>query len=166
MNIIKAKIEELDSIMELYKIAKEFMDANGNPNQWDEYYPTRDLIKQDIIKQQCYVIKEDDEIVAVFVFIIGEDETYQVIENGNWSSNKTYGTIHRIASSGKVKGIAKTCYDFCKDKIDYLRVDTHDDNKIMQKSLISNGFKKCGIIYVGDGTPRIAFDYLKEYPND
>ena len=154
--------EDLDKIMSIYEYAKVFMKETGNLHQWNEHYPSRQLIKQDIIKEQCFVCKDSNEIVGVFAFIIGDDPTYQIIENGHWSSNGKYGTIHRIATNGKVKGVAKICYQFCKSKINYLRADTHEDNKIMQKSLLNNGFKTCGTIYVADGSPRIAFDFVDQ----
>ena len=54
-----------------------------------------------------------------------DDPTYQEIENGNWYFNEAYGTIHRIASTGKVKRLTKTCFDFCHGKCNYLRIDIH-----------------------------------------
>ena len=39
-------------------------------------------------------------------------------------------------------------------------VDTHADNKVMQHLLESEGFTRCGIIHVEDGTPRIAYQRL------
>ena len=41
-----------------------------------------------------------------------------------------------------------------------LRADTHADNKVMQHLLESEGFTRCGIIHVEDGTPRIAYQRL------
>ena len=35
-----------------------------------------------------------------------------------------------------------------------------DSNKIMQHLLEENGFTKCGIIHVEDGTPRIAYQKM------
>ena len=92
------------------------------------------------------------------MFIVGEDPTYQKIEHGAWHSAETYGTIHRLASDGQAKGIAKICFDFCKTKCRYLRIDTHQDNKPMQAAILKYGFQKCGIIHVANGSERIAFD--------
>lgn len=52
-----------------------------------------------------------------------------MIDNGSWSYDIPYGTIHRVASSGKAKGVAKACFDFCFGLINYVRIDTHRDNK-------------------------------------
>ena len=38
-----------------------------------------------------------------------------------------------------------------------LKIDTHRDNRIMQHLLDKNGFTYCGIIYLDDGTERLAY---------
>lgn len=98
---------------------------------------------------------------GVFAFIPGEDPTYRYIEDGSWHWNRPYGTIHRLASRGTARGVAKACFDFCREKIPYLRIDTHADNHPMQSAVLRYGFRKCGTIYLTDGSPRIAFDYMQ-----
>ncbi len=159
MEIRLACNQDVDAIMEIYAQAKVFMREQGNLHQWNSAYPERELIEEDIQKKQCYVCVHENEIVAVFAFILGEDPTYRVIEHGAWNQDVAYGTIHRIASNGKYKGVAKHCYDFCASKRNYLRADTHRDNHVMQHSLCAYGFRECGIIYLKDGSPRIAYDY-------
>ena len=161
MNIRKTRKEDVPVIMDLYENAKAFMRSKGNLTQWNDGYPSVEIITEDIDNGNSYVFVENDEIVGTFAFIIGEDPTYQVIEDGEWNSRKIYGTIHRIASSGKAKGLAKTCFDYCSEKIDYLRIDTHEDTQPMQDAVLRYEFKKCGIIYVRDGSKRVAFDYIK-----
>ena len=39
MNIRKSTSQDLPQILNLYKIAREFMKNNGNPNQWEDRYP-------------------------------------------------------------------------------------------------------------------------------
>ncbi len=92
--------------------------------------------------------------------IIGDEPTYRV-KDGTWNYNKPYGTIHRLASNGKAKGIAKASFDFCSSIMDYIRIDTHKNNLSMQAAIEKYGFQKCGIIYVRDGSERIAYDYMK-----
>ena len=41
-----------------------------------------------------------------------------------------------------------------------LRADTHADNKVMQHLLEKNGFTRCGVIHVADGSPRFAYQKL------
>lgn len=162
MEVRTAKKTDIDIIMEIYENAKQIMIADGNPTQWNSSYPSRELIEEDVKKQQSYVLVEQGEVVGVFAFIIGEEPTYQYIEDGEWILDIKYGTIHRLASGSKVRGIAKTCFDFCKEAIPHLRIDTHPDNKIMQRCIYANGFEKCGIIYVADGSKRYAYEYIAE----
>ena len=102
---------------------------------------------------------EGEHIAGVFVFFKGEDPTYRVIREGNWHRNSPYGVLHRVASDGSIKGIARFCFDFAKENCDYLRIDTHKDNIPMQNTLAKNGFCRCGIINTDDGSPRIAYDW-------
>lgn len=157
MEIRKAQMSELQSLLQIYDYAREQMRLSGNPTQWSDKHPAESDIVDDIQKGNSYVILKDGEICGVFAFIIGEEPTYKRIE-GEWKNCTQYGTIHRIASSGKVKGIFQTCLNFCQSRISHLRIDTHRDNKIMQHLIEKNGFKRCGIIYVADGTPRIAYE--------
>lgn len=161
MNIRNAKKEDILEIRKIYEYAKKFMDENGNPTQWSAAYPGEDMIQNDIQNENCFVCENEGVIVGVFTFLIGEDPTYLNIEQGNWNADRLYGTIHRLASNGQVKSISKVCFDYCKGKVDYLRIDTHADNKPMQAAILKNGFQKCGIIYAANGSERIAFDYRK-----
>lgn len=157
MNIRHTTLDDLEQILVIYAYAREQMRLAGNPNQWDQHYPSLEILKKDIINKNSYVILDHTDIIAVFTFIIGDDPTYAFIENGNWLNSRTYGTIHRIASSGKRKGIFAYCLSFCLSKISNIRIDTHACNYKMQHLLQMNGFQKCGQIYTQDGSPRIAY---------
>lgn len=144
--------------MAIYASARKFMQEHGNPNQWINGYPSEEYILQEINDKHSFVCEDGEgAIVGTFCFIIGEDPTYAHIENGEWLNDAPYGTIHRIASNGKEKGISERCIQWCYAQHNNIRVDTHRENLIMQHILKKNGFKECGIIYVSNGTPRIAY---------
>ena len=106
-------------------------------------------------------VLQDGQIEAVFAFILGTDPTYAVIEDGQWLDDTLpYGTVHRLASAGKHKGVASAVLDWSMEHCQSLRADTHADNKIMQHLLEKNGFTRCGIIHVADGSPRFAYQKL------
>ena len=161
MGIRKTEMRDFDRVMEIYYMAQERMIENGNPTQWGHFYPTEEMILDDIEKSISYVIENDGIIVGVFMIREGDDPTYSYIEDGSWINDEPYVTIHRIASDGKTHGIFRMVSDFCKLLSVSVRVDTHYDNKIMQRCIVSNGFERCGIIYVDDGTPRIAYQWVK-----
>jgi len=162
MQIRKATIDDLDVIMSIYRAAQDFMIESGNPNQWGHFYPSEDLVREDISKGISYVICDRDNPHGVFVLIDGLEPTYQYIENGSWINEEPYITLHRIASDGKLHGIFKSAIDYSKSISDNIRIDTHSNNVIMQKQIEKNGFKKCGTIYVREGSPRIAYQWVKE----
>lgn len=157
IEIRKTTLNDLDRVMEIYDIARDFMRANGNPTQWGDGYPVRALIEEDIARGESYVMVEGDEIHGVFMFMQRVEPTYAKIE-GEWLNDAPYGTIHRIATDGKVSRLFDKCVEFCNGITKNLRVDTHHDNLPMQKAIKRNGFTYCGVIYMlHDGTPRIAF---------
>lgn len=157
-----ATYDDLEAIMSIYAIAKKYMKDNGNHQQWAGEYPNVKILKSDIDKKELFVFEKDHVVHAVFAFIIGIDDTYLTIKEGSWLNNEVYGTIHRIASDGKMKGIFHKTLDYCKSQIDNIRIDTHQDNHTMQHLIIKNGFKACGIIYTHDGSERLAYQYKKE----
>lgn len=161
MEIRNANIADISAILEIYDIARSFMRASGNFSQWGGGYPGEALLMADIQAGNLYVICVGGVIEGVFAWILGEDPTYRYIENGAWHSDRPYGTIHRLASRGTAHGIARACFDFCLERCPYLRIDTHEDNRPMQRAVTRCGFQKCGTIYLADGSPRIAFDYIR-----
>lgn len=156
MNIRLATLNDLYAIRDIFTVAKKKMVSDGNLEQWKDIDYPFCYTKEDIEKKQCYVIEEKSELVATFVYIVWRDPTYSYIE-GKWLNDNQYGTIHRIASNGKIPHIFSIVLDYIsKDYID-IRIDTHKDNKRMKHLIESNGFTYCGIIYVRDGTKRLAY---------
>ena len=153
----KATFRDLPRIEEIYAAARAFMVRTGNPNQWGKTHPPHAQLVQDIEEQHLFVVCSDAVIHGVFYLYIGEDPTYKEIYDGDWHADRQYGTIHRIAGDGS-GGILKTAVEFSAGMVDYLRIDTHHDNAVMQKAVEKVGFRRCGIIYIADGTPRIAYD--------
>ncbi len=161
MRIEKATLNDIEIVIAIYRRAVEFMRESGNPNQWIDGYPTRECIEWDISLERLYLIRDsEDEIVAQFCFFVGDDPTYTHID-GTWLNGESYGVVHRLASSGKVKGVAGVCFDWCFSQHPNMRIDTHEDNKIMQRKLINSGYAVCGVIIGSNGTPRIAFQRAK-----
>lgn len=159
--IRKASREDLPRILTIYTQARKFMAETGNPNQWKNTHPPKQMLQEDIQAGNLYVITESEEIHGVFAFLLGEDPTYGLIEDGHWLSDAPYGTIHRIAGDGS-GGILHACVNYCLRTISHLRIDTHEENRVMQGAIRKEGFQRCGIIYLADGSPRIAYALTAE----
>lgn len=156
--IRKAEKKDLKTLMKLYDRARKLMREGGNLNQWINGYPSEEVILADIDKGNYYILTDESErIFGGFACIKGEDPTYGYIE-GEWLDSRPYATIHRLVSSFERGGIAEECFNYCRDNISKnLRVDTHSDNLKMQEVVKNFGFKYCGIIYLKDGNPRLAY---------
>ncbi len=156
LEVRKTAVEDLDEVEKIYIHARKQMAINGNPTQWGNDRPSMELVKKDIAEGNSYVVLNDGRITATFAYIIGIEPTYLDID-GAWLNDEPYGTIHRIASLNEVKGIFDFVIDYVSGYRTDIRIDTHRDNRIMLHLIEKNGFERCGIIIVDDGTERIAF---------
>ncbi len=155
--IRKAERGDLDRLEAIYSDARAFMRSYGNTRQWINGYPQRSLLESDIDKGNLYVIDEDG-IKGVFFFEVTDCEpTYGWID-GSWSADRPYAVIHRIAAAKGEKGILDRAISYASGFADYIRIDTHEDNKVMRNALLRRGFRFCGGIVIADGSSRIAFD--------
>lgn len=160
MQIRKLERKDLPRVSELYAAARERMKQSGNPTQWKDSHPAAALIEGDVERGTGYIVEEEGEIIGVFAFILGKDPTYSYIE-GKWLDDEIpYGTMHRVAGDGTHKGVLKACLAFCEAQVKSMRVDTHENNKIMRHLLEKYGYRECGVIYIADGSPRIAYQKI------
>lgn len=157
MEIWRAQACHMERIMELYAKAKVFMAEHGNPTQWPESYPPRELVEQDMQEGHMFVCAVEGRIGAVFYYKAGEDPDYQEIKGGKWLNDKAYGVVHRITSDGSARGLASFCLQWAWEQCGNLKIDTHENNLVMRSLLKKNGFEYCGIIYGNDGGERLAY---------
>lgn len=151
---------DFSRILEIYGHARKFMAENGNAAQWGTTHPSEAILREDIKKGQLYAVCEDAVIHGVFAFLLEPDPTYFFID-GSWRSQQPYGTIHRVAADGS-GGVFDACMKYSKNRCNHLRIDTHENNKIMQYLILRAGFSRRGIIYLEDGASRIAYDWIRE----
>ena len=64
MTIRHSAERDFNRIMEIYRIARNFMAEHGNPNQWGPTnWPPEELIHSDIQNRNSYVCLDDEGIV-------------------------------------------------------------------------------------------------------
>ncbi len=161
INIRQSSVKDIPRLLEIFATARRFMLDTGNPDQWAADYPDEVLIKNDIESRDCYVCLAEGRIVGTFVLRGGNDPTYNIIYDGKWQNNLPYATIHRIASSGDIKGIMHHAMQFALQRHNTVRIDTHRDNKVMQNAILKEGFIYCGIIHCWNGSERMAYQFTK-----
>ena len=161
MTIRSAHTEDLTSIMTVLEAAKGIMRASGNTGQWINGYPSREVIEADISSGCGFVVVEGSAIAGYFAYIPSPEPTYNYIEGGAWVDDaQPYHVVHRIGSIPEVHGVFRAIMDWCFERDPNIRIDTHRDNRIMRHCIESYGFTYCGIIYLADGAPRLAYQKL------
>ena len=163
MEIRQATYTDIGTLMEIFEGAKKIMRASGNLHQWNDGYPSSEVVRKDIENGHCFVMCEDGRILGTMALIEGPDPTYSHIE-GRWPNNEPYFVIHRIATSSPGQNVAKKMLDWAFGHISRrgchtIRIDTHNDNCIMKHILTKYGFEMCGVIYLENGDPRDAYSY-------
>ena len=186
MIIRPAAASDLPALRPVFEAAKGIMRADGNLDQWSAPgFPPDDLLLRDIDRGGGFVItsvipsgssvipseaKESPFVISsgaegavekspigYFALLPSPEPTYDRID-GAWLTDEPYGVIHRIASYPEDHGIFAAIIDFAAARYAHLRIDTHRDNRIMQHLLSKHGFTCCGIIWLADGTPRLAYE--------
>jgi RimJ/RimL family protein N-acetyltransferase len=165
--IKKSVVADIPVIMQLLECGRQKMRANGNLEQWTDGNPKQSLIEDDIMKGNSYILEEDGKAVATFAFIEGPDITYNNIYEGKWKENTLpYHVIHRMASVHGVHGVFKDILEYCFERCNNIRIDTHRQNSIMRNALSKYGFEYCGIIYLLDGAERLAYQQTRIESNN
>jgi len=166
MEFRKAVETDVDSIMKIIKQAQDYFKEKGI-NQWQNNYPNVEVISNDVAEKNSYVLLKNNEVVATAVVSFKGEKTYESIYEGKWISDKEYAVVHRIAVDNNHKGlglssqIIKNVEELCIEKgVFSIKIDTHEQNSSMQKLLRKNKFENCGIIYLEDNSPRIAFEKI------
>ena len=163
MEIRQATQSEIKSLMKLFEGARQIMRSCGNLHQWNDGYPSEEVVLKDIEAGHCFVVCETDEILATMALIPGPEPTYSFIE-GRWPDENPYYVIHRIAAAAPGRKLASVMLDWAFEHIketgcNTIRIDTHHENCIMKHILAKYGFNECGVIYLDNGDPRDAYHF-------
>ena len=150
--------DDIPAIMNVMEAARQTMRSTGNLHQWDDGYPSEEIIKADMDKGGGYVMADDNHVVAYFAFLESPEPTYCKIYDGQWLDDKRpYHVIHRIASYPEVHHVFADIMQFAFSNSMNVRIDTHRDNIIMQHNIKKHGFTYCGIIHLASGDERLAY---------
>ena len=169
MEFRKARMEELDAITELIAGARRFIASQGI-DQWQDGYPSRELIREDIEAGRGYVIADEEGPCGYCMLMTDAEPTYAEIDGEGWQFGEPYLTIHRIAAADRCRrmGIAgmllKNAAELAAAQgITAVRADTHRGNRAMRGFLEKQGFSYRGEIRViCEGDP-IRVGYERRY---
>lgn len=163
MILRKAHMDEAGASYQCIEDARAYHNSMGFV-QWHTGYPTLHTIEKDIERGVGFVIAEDKEILGYCCIIIGDEPAYHVID-GSWKTDRAYAVVHRMAFSqhSRGKGLSGKTFSLIKEfcianGIEAIRVDTQEENKVMQHILTREGFEYCGLVTF-DGGPKLAYEW-------
>lgn len=156
--------EDVPAIMTLVEAGVRRLAAMG-VDQWQDGYPNRGRIEQDVAEGIGYVIEENDRVVAYGAVIFTGEEAYRAID-GRWlTDEENYVVVHRMCVAEEVVGhgfgrrFMEAAEQLSRGRVQSFRVDTHADNRVMQSLLPRLGFTRCGIIYF-ESRHLVAFEKI------
>lgn len=156
----KARLEDLPALLSLYKAGQAFQVATGNPHQWPPGYPEPSRLEAEIQTGDFYLASQDQEIVIAFYLMPAPDPTYQVIHDGpGWLNDHDYVAVHRFVTKYPGLGLGQKALDWIQGLGTQIRIDTHQQNGPMRQLLEKAGYAYCGIIYLENGDPRLAYQF-------
>ena len=169
MLIRKSDKSDIKFLMPIFDEARRTIAALGI-DQWQNGYPSENVILADVELAQSYLCEADSRICGTFAMLENGEPTYDKIYEGHWltgDDSRDYIAIHRVAISVSTRGsglsgkIIGYAMDFAKSLgRDSLRIDTHRGNVVMRRMLEKNGFSYCGIIYLESGDERVAYEKI------
>ncbi|PKD21553.1 GNAT family acetyltransferase [Salegentibacter salinarum] len=149
--IRNASLEDLNKIKELTEACAEALQEQ-NIFQWNENYPSREKLKNDIQREDLFVYEDQDRIIAIMVLTSKMEAVYENIEWLTETGNNLY--VHRLATHPEFwgYGYARKMMDFAeelakKSNFISIRLDTFSKNLRNQKFYENRGYRKLGDVY-------------------
>ena len=159
----KGAEKDVERIMELVADAQNWF-RGQEIDQWQDGYPTREIILSDILGGENYLVEYNGVIVATCVVSFAGEPTYDEVYGKGWLNENRYAVVHRIAVADECrrKGIAKEILHYAEELsaergIADIRIDTHRDNVAMRSLLKKLGYTHCGRITLTSGAYREAY---------
>ncbi|NLK95435.1 MAG: GNAT family N-acetyltransferase [Clostridiales bacterium] len=161
LKFLLAQMEDLDSVFSMFTDAIKEMNKN-NIDQWDNIYPDKNILKEDISKGELYIGLYHGKIASAYVINQESDDQYA---NGHWKyPESTYYVIHRLCVNPlfQNRGIGKLTMfhienEIRKKGIETIRLDAFTLNPYAVKL-----YEKLGYIKVGFANWRKGKFYLME----
>lgn len=151
MVIKKASKPDLEQLLSVVKSCGQNMIEQGI-FQWNENYPSKEVLLEDIELQQLWKLEDGNSIVGLIVLTEIEDPEYELVKWLTKNYKNLY--IHRLAVHPKFqgKGNAKKLMDlaenYAKEKgYISIRLDTFSQNKRNQQFYEQRNYIKLESIY-------------------
>lgn len=167
MNIRLGEIHEVEQLTELAQSCGAHLRSLGI-EQWTADYPNKEILSEDISREELYVLEDNNSIQAMIVLNENADPEYDAV---NWLTNETSKNlyVHRLATSpeSQGKGFARKLMDFAENfarenNYDSIRLDTFSQNQRNQKFYENRSYTNLGELWLSyrNDFPYIAYELL------
>lgn len=154
MAIRLARMEDLEVSHAIVKGATKYMNEQGIP-QWDDIYPENATLRQDIERQEMYVIEQDNRAVGIIVLNEEQSPEYASIP---WKYAGRVLVVHRltISPAHQSRGLASCLMKFAEDAAvirayNCVRLDAFTQNPAAVTLYDRRGYRKAGIVHFRKG---------------
>lgn len=161
--IRRANNRDIEAIMSIISDAQAALRELGI-DQWQDGYPTAEIIERDVESKVGYVYVEDNMVVGYAAIVLTGEIAYKQIDDHVWGTGEDYVVVHRLCVGKDFtrKGIALSLMRKAKElaiEAGYsgFRIDTHRGNVRMLSMMDRLGFEYRGIIHYDSGE-RLAYD--------
>ena len=161
--IRRANNRDIEAIMGIISDAQAALRELGI-DQWQDGYPTAEIIMLDIESNAGYVYVEDNMVAGYAAIVLTGEMAYKQIDDHVWGTGEDYVVVHRLCVGKDFtrKGIAISLMRKAKElaiEAGYsgFRIDTHRGNVRMLSMMDRLGFEYRGIIRYDSGE-RLAYD--------
>ena len=149
MEIRRANSQDLNEIMILIRSCTHHMETQ-EIHQWDEIYPDEGTIKNDIEKQQLYLLEEAGHICGIIAINEYQEPQYKSI---NWKFQGKTLVVHRLAiePSCQRKGYARMLMQFAQkiakeEHYENIRLDAFIHNPAAVALYEKLGYRTAGTV--------------------
>ena len=165
--IRKAKLPEIAEIVELTRACGKEMASRGI-YQWNEYYPSRPVLENDIDRGELYLLEDSRGILGIIALTTIIDEEYKSVSWLTPNHNNLY--VHRLAVDPEYQGLgyAQQLMSFAEafaleGNFESIRLDTFSQNPRNQRFYEQRGYSRLGEVYFPNQSEHPFYSDLWKY---
>ncbi|MGB0423378.1 MAG: GNAT family N-acetyltransferase [Flavobacteriales bacterium] len=151
LSIAKGKIEDLETVFNIYKASKRLLEQNGI-FQWTNKYPTPTIIENDLKQGYLYLLKKGSDVLGAINLSQEQEDEYDSI-NWQFDGEKAL-VVHRLVINPlfRNQGHASTLMGYAEDyasKLNYssIRLDAYSHNQDVIKFYKNRGYLVRGDVH-------------------
>lgn len=163
--IRKAQVQDIQQIKSITEACAKHMIAQGI-YQWNEHYPSLEILTKDIMARNVYLFLRGEEIVGTVMFSLVMDDFYTQVDWLTPDDKQLY--VHRLAvhPTYQGQGIARRLMDFGEalakeKKCRSVRLDTFSQNPRNNRFYQAREYQQVGQVFFSQKSESPFYCYEK-----